>query len=209
MPKNTQMHMQWITVNGQSVPLVLPQYWDGEKWVISSEQNPLPVKAELTGSNAVLNTRVLGNNIVQTVFSRRILKDRFNNFFLNTPEIPIKGAIFNLRVYGVTGTFAENEGYKLTIVKQLEGTTLQAYDIENEPALFQTNVGNYSGAIITVAPGLTELTKGNFKQYQNVPDYPYPNVRFRVDILGTFAENEGVDCEGVVIWLTEGVSSLV
>ena len=44
------MHMQWITVNGQSVPLVLPQYWDGEKWVISSEQNPLPVKAELTGS---------------------------------------------------------------------------------------------------------------------------------------------------------------
>lgn len=52
MPKNTQMHMQWITVNGQSVPLVLPQYWDGEKWVISSEQNPLPVKAQLTGSNA-------------------------------------------------------------------------------------------------------------------------------------------------------------
>ena len=50
MPQNTQMHMQWITVNGQSVPLVLPQYWDGEKWVISSEQNPLPVKAELTGS---------------------------------------------------------------------------------------------------------------------------------------------------------------
>lgn len=48
MPQNTQMHIQWITVNGQSVPLVLPQYWDGEKWVISSEQNPLPVKAELT-----------------------------------------------------------------------------------------------------------------------------------------------------------------
>lgn len=48
MPKNTQMHTQWITVNGQSVPLVLPQYWDGEKWVVSSEQNPLPVKAELT-----------------------------------------------------------------------------------------------------------------------------------------------------------------
>lgn len=48
MPESTQMHVQWITVNGQSVPLVLPQYWDGEKWVISSEQNPLPVKAELT-----------------------------------------------------------------------------------------------------------------------------------------------------------------
>lgn len=56
MPQNTQMHIQWITVNGQSVPLVLPQYWDGEKWVVSSEQNPLPVKAELTGSKVAHHT---------------------------------------------------------------------------------------------------------------------------------------------------------
>lgn len=70
MPKNTQMHMQWITVNGQSVPLVLPQYWDGEKWVISSKQNPLPVKAELTRSN------------VEVFFDKIIPSEQTNNLFV-------------------------------------------------------------------------------------------------------------------------------
>ena len=49
MSQNKQMKIQWLTVNGRQVPLVLPQYWDEDKqeWVVTSEYNPLPVKAEL------------------------------------------------------------------------------------------------------------------------------------------------------------------
>lgn len=48
------LKMQWTEINGRAVPLVLPQYWSDEQndWVVSSEQNRLPVDAQLTGSNA-------------------------------------------------------------------------------------------------------------------------------------------------------------
>ena len=47
------LKMQWTEINGRAVPLVLPQYWSDEQndWVVSSEQNRLPVDAQLTGRN--------------------------------------------------------------------------------------------------------------------------------------------------------------
>lgn len=46
------LKIQWTEINGRTVPLVLPQYWSDEQndWVVSSEQNRLPVDAQLTGS---------------------------------------------------------------------------------------------------------------------------------------------------------------
>ena len=47
-PENTPMLMQWITIEGERVPVALPQYWDYtlEKWVISGdkEKEALPVQ---------------------------------------------------------------------------------------------------------------------------------------------------------------------
>src|SRR5690606_39175121 len=45
MPQNKPMKIQWITVNGRQVPLVLPQtysYKDND-WKITSDQDPLPI----------------------------------------------------------------------------------------------------------------------------------------------------------------------
>ena len=51
MPESKEMKMQWITVDGRQVPLILPQIWDADKeeWVVTSTENPLPT--QLTGSN--------------------------------------------------------------------------------------------------------------------------------------------------------------
>mgnify|MGYP001156482163 CR=1 FL=1 len=52
MAYDKPLKMQWTEINGRAVPLVLPQYWSDEQndWVVSSEQNRLPVDAQLTGS---------------------------------------------------------------------------------------------------------------------------------------------------------------
>lgn len=56
MAYDKPLKMQWIEVDGRTVPLVLPQYWSDEQddWVVSSEQNRLPVDAQLTGSRIEL-----------------------------------------------------------------------------------------------------------------------------------------------------------
>lgn len=45
MPQNKPMKIQWITVNGRQVPLVLPQTYNYDKddWVITSDKDPLPI----------------------------------------------------------------------------------------------------------------------------------------------------------------------
>lgn len=45
MPQNKPMKIQWITVNGRQVPLVLPQTYSykDDDWKITSDQDPLPV----------------------------------------------------------------------------------------------------------------------------------------------------------------------
>src|SRR5690625_1194328 len=51
MTESKEMKIQWITVDGRQVPLILPQIWDADKeeWVVTSTENPLPT--QLTGSN--------------------------------------------------------------------------------------------------------------------------------------------------------------
>lgn len=53
MAYDKPLKIQWMEINGRAVPLVLPQYWSDEQndWVVSSEQNRLPVDAQLTGSS--------------------------------------------------------------------------------------------------------------------------------------------------------------
>lgn len=60
MAYDKPLKMQWTEINGRAVPLVLPQYWSDEQndWVVSSEQNRLPVDAQLTGSNVEDDQRI-------------------------------------------------------------------------------------------------------------------------------------------------------
>ena len=45
MPQNKPMKIQWITVNGRQVPLVLPQTYSyaDDDWKVTSDRDPLPI----------------------------------------------------------------------------------------------------------------------------------------------------------------------
>src|SRR5690625_1170167 len=91
-PHEKAMKMQWITVDGRSVPVVLPQIWDYEleDWVVTSADNPIPT--QLTGSNVedsqAIPTRMVSSN-VQTDY----LEDTFLSAgsFVTSPLIEIEG----------------------------------------------------------------------------------------------------------------------
>jgi len=49
MPENKPMKMQWVTIDGQSVPMVLPQVWnpDINDWEVTGSNKPLPTQDDL------------------------------------------------------------------------------------------------------------------------------------------------------------------
>lgn len=70
-PHEKTMKVQWIEVDGRSVPLVLPQYWDNEleEWIVTGTDNPLQVDARLIGSNVEQDVNVLNYPEIQKISS--------------------------------------------------------------------------------------------------------------------------------------------
>lgn len=97
MPQNKPMKIQWITVNGRQVPLVLPQTYsyEIEDWKVTSDRDPLPVVeygttaggivvpkrvsdeghelTQLTGSNAKVIHKIENDDILTTTDDYRYL----------------------------------------------------------------------------------------------------------------------------------------
>lgn len=63
MPQNKPMKIQWITVNGRQVPLVLPQTYSyaDDDWKVTSDRDPLPiVEYGTTEGGVIVPKRVSG-----------------------------------------------------------------------------------------------------------------------------------------------------
>lgn len=63
MPQNKPLKIQWITVNGRQVPLVLPQTYSyaDDDWKITSDRDPLPiVEYGTTEGGVIVPKRVSG-----------------------------------------------------------------------------------------------------------------------------------------------------
>lgn len=78
MAYDKPLKIQWTEIDGRTVPLVLPQYWSDEQddWVVSSEQNRLPVDAQLTGSiieNDSIKTSITKNNSVRELLANTVV----------------------------------------------------------------------------------------------------------------------------------------
>ena len=186
MPKNTQMHTQWITVNGQSVPLVLPQYWDGNNWVVSSEQNPLPVKAELTGSNVPVRESV-------SLLSRDIRSSSVTNQIIKVPT-NAKGLVVYSRNYGVTGSFGDGEGLLIRLYSRAMNASFFRLETGRTTTSVQTNQ-------IIILPGVSVGDAEPFGNYVAISGLPLTNeYRFDLLITGTFNDGEGFDCEVRIDW---------
>ena len=80
MAYDKPLKMQWTEINGRAVPLVLPQYWSDEQndWVVSSEQNRLPVDAQLTGSNVEVE--------VEKIINAEFVEEQ-RNFSIDTADV--------------------------------------------------------------------------------------------------------------------------
>ena len=106
-PEDKQMKMQWLTVDGRSVPVVLPQIWDYEleDWVVTSTANPIPT--QVTGSIAVYTTNNTteipsnGNEVISVKGSSSFVESIFHlGVFIPAPS----GA--------TTGTHRLRSGFK-------------------------------------------------------------------------------------------------
>src|SRR5690606_5291826 len=86
MPQNKPMKIQWITVNGRQIPLVLPQTYsyEIEDWKVTSDRDPLPiVEYGTTAGGMVVPKRVsdegheltqlTGSNLGYTVVTDQVV----------------------------------------------------------------------------------------------------------------------------------------
>lgn len=80
MAYDKPLKIQWTEINGRTVPLVLPQYWSDEQndWVVSSEQNRLPVDAQLTGSSVEVE--------VEKIINAEVVEES-RNFVIDTADV--------------------------------------------------------------------------------------------------------------------------
>src|SRR5690625_1717446 len=81
-PHEKPMKMQWITVDGRSVPIVLPQIWDYEleDWVVTSADNPIPT--QLTGSNVALDVKTTKSN-TDRILAENVTISAGSNYIVN------------------------------------------------------------------------------------------------------------------------------
>lgn len=126
MAYDKPLKIQWTEINGRTVPLVLPQYWSDEQndWVVSSEQNRLPVDAQLTGSN--VEYQLLDQVEVfpgSTVFSQNLTHstDKYYVYIQSEPRTDFWISIRHRRLDGVEAgegvdRFEENYTNKNRIV---------------------------------------------------------------------------------------------
>ena len=86
MPQNKPMKIQWITVNGRQVPLVLPQTYsyEIEDWKVTSDRDPLPIVEYGTTAGGIVVpkrvsdeghelTQLTGSNVVQEIFKNAVI----------------------------------------------------------------------------------------------------------------------------------------
>lgn len=180
------MKKQWIEVEGKMTPIILPQIWSHEKqdWVVTSEQNPLP-------------TQVTGSTVEEDVLWERDVRQGFtpSHRYL-TPVNGARGFVLILKIYGLTGTFNSDEGYRLRYSK----VTHSSYFTEFVSSAWSTRSGNRSGSLITVYPGLPN-NDGDEGSFLTRDDLPYPALRVQPEVSGTFNSGEGVDCEVSILWI--------
>ena len=113
MPQNKPMKIQWITVNGRQVPLVLPQTYsyEIEDWKVTSDRDPLPVvEYGTTAGGVVVPKRVSGEGHEFTQITGRKVKLR--RVFESIDETVSAGK-------DIAVTIQPTEGYMITGVVNL------------------------------------------------------------------------------------------
>ena len=189
MAYDKPLKIQWTEINGRTVPLVLPQYWSDEQddWVVSSEQNRLPVDAQLTGRKIE----------IEYLLSRQIRSEREGFVDRAVPDGAI-GAVFVCQIYGRTGSFGANQGLSLRVYQSTDSRDVSGWRIWTD-----TTTTMNRPQMIYIYPGAAkqELVLQDEADVKVASLPVHSKLRMQIYITGTFQEGEGFDCDVYVNWL--------
>ncbi|MGM0409183.1 MAG: hypothetical protein ACQEQF_00355 [Bacillota bacterium] len=107
----------------------------------------------------------------------------------------VTGMIAYLTSYGMTGTFADGEGFSLEIQSRKNNKSSLKYSTDySDSTSFVQSIywGNYNN--IVGGDELGEVLVASIPLSRE--------MRFRINISGTFEAEEGIDCELVVEWIS-------
>lgn len=126
------------------------------------------------------------------LWERGIYTGGTSGYHYNSFDVPgdVKRVVIVMTIYGVTGSFGENEGYSLSI-RNLAKTYNYTRTVVDSS--FSTATGNGSGVFFVIDPTVNE--KDTNGRYKNISDVLSPRARAFLFIKGEFEEGEGIDCE--------------
>lgn len=161
--------------------------------VENTEDSPVPV--QLTGSIVTQ----------QTLYERKVRKTN-EQILRITPPPRAKGVLVVHYVYGVTGTFNNNQGYRL-IVMPIRSTSMIGnplfYDRKHyfDNIQYSTKItsANYNESVLLSPFDLDDEKIIEGTRYFKVPFLSF--LRVEININGTFGDTEGVDSEVIAFWI--------
>ena len=151
--------------------------------------------------NGNVKVQLSGTKTTETSPHRRSI--RRTTSVSNVMDVPdgARGAYIYLIIHGVTGTFAEGEGARLRVhlmppapsPPDAIASILTAYSAHKRSQLVVIDKGSSLGEIVPwderrVAVSGLGLCPGS-------------RMRFDIVISGTFADDEGIDCEVRIKWI--------
>ena len=158
---------------------------------------------EDTVEDGLQKVQLNGNNeLTETVIERKIRTEDSSRIGIQSP-IGAKYALVEHFVHGVTGTFSNDEGFRLEsgIVSSTGGSAGSRPLILAQTSWETTPSAGGSTAIVYGASA--GIGDGNIQRsVKFIKAPPAPNIRIQIEIAGVFEEGEGVDSEVIVTWLT-------
>lgn len=165
----------------------IPQYYN----VATGQFEPL------TGENGATHTQLTGSKVeYEEFFERRIRTANESVWNRRVPD-GVTGLIYILRVFGVTGTFAQNEGVRLVFYQNTIGYTIRSsyYTHTNRIAS-----GGTLQIVVMRGYDLKDASLENSTDCKIINSTPHSNISLQIDISGTFATQEGIDCSAYLVW---------
>lgn len=117
--ENKPMKKQWLEVDGRMTPIVLPQIWSHEKqdWVVTSENNRLPVDVKLNQLDEIVTNQ---REIINTLHSDKLI---YGAYWDKTSKSTLKrtdAAVGMVAEVGTDGELVRNDFDRAAIWGEIE-----------------------------------------------------------------------------------------
>src|SRR5690625_2811594 len=186
-----------ILVNADGHPI--PQYLDTTDTTDSPQGTFKPLTQLQAERSDVQNVQLTGSNVEKTLIERGVYQNNPPAVFESNIPDGARGCMISVIVYGVTGSFENDEGLRLSVT-QRGGVNklLNAYDFGVIQTEMTTNVSNH---VVILYPSIDLTNFIALGEVNAVSIPPFGTLRIGVSVTGTFAEGEGFDLSATIQYL--------